>query len=252
MGRISKRYNFNNRNGEKLAAILDLPETPPIFYGVFAPCFTCVKESHAATKISRALAERGVGMLRFDTTGFGASEGDPAATNFSTRVSDIVSACKSMAENFAPPRLLIGHSMSGTAGLSAVHQTPSIELLATVNSPADPQAIIHKFTRLGHLKDGEDEAELMVLGTRYAFKKGFVEDMRAADVAKDTARIPCRLAVFHTPNDDIVSFDNADTIIRRAGKKAELVRLPVTATHLFEKGEADALFVAEELISRLS
>ncbi len=75
----SVKFNFPNEQGQRLAGVLDLPEGTPRLYGVFGPCFTCLKESHAAVKVCRALVAEGIAMLRFDTTGVGMSEGDLAA-----------------------------------------------------------------------------------------------------------------------------------------------------------------------------
>ena len=55
-------------------------------------CFTCSKEIPAATRITRGLVDRGIGVLRFDLTGLGGGEGEFANTNFSSNVEDIVRA----------------------------------------------------------------------------------------------------------------------------------------------------------------
>jgi hypothetical protein len=41
---------------------------------VFALCFTCGKDSPAATRVTRALAEHGIGVLRFDFAGLGGDD----------------------------------------------------------------------------------------------------------------------------------------------------------------------------------
>src|SRR3954462_5513533 len=109
MTRKSIRHKFSNGRGQELAGTIDMPAHEPLFWGVFAPCFTCPKESHGAAKICRALAEDGVAMLRFDMTGLGESDGRFADTNFTTRTQDIVAACKHVEKEFGPPKLLIGH-----------------------------------------------------------------------------------------------------------------------------------------------
>jgi len=83
---------FPGSLGTELAARLDMPALPPRAYALFAHCFTCSKESKAASFVSAALAEHGVAVLRFDFTGLGASEGDFADTGFSSNVADLVAA----------------------------------------------------------------------------------------------------------------------------------------------------------------
>lgn len=250
--RKSEKFSFDNSRGDTLAGVIDLPDgTPPLFYGVFAPCFTCVKESHGAAKICRALAERGGAMLRFDMTGLGQSTGHFSETNMTTRIADIVAACNAFGQAYAPPTLLIGHSISGTAALSAAHHIPSVKNVVTIGSPADSQSVIAKFRRLGHLTEKADGIELLVIDRMVAFNHAFEADLLAGTAAEDTRRLSQNLWVFHAPNDTIVSFDNAQTIVDRA-PHARLIALADTATHLFERGSEDALFVADFLTKNLS
>ena len=110
-------------------------------------------------------------MLRFDTTGIGESEGDHSHTNFSTRVDDLVSAARFVAEKFSLPTVMAGHSMSGTAALSAAQHVASLKLVATIGSPRDPAYTIDKFTQQGDLQYVGDNVEINVLGRKYNFKK---------------------------------------------------------------------------------
>jgi pimeloyl-ACP methyl ester carboxylesterase len=251
MTRRNTRFYFQNEKGEKLAGILDLPEGEPLFRGVFGPCFTCLKESHGAAKICRALADLGVMMLRFDPAGYGESAGVARETSFTTRTQDMVSAVRALEAAAGPVKLLMGHSISGTAALTAARQLPGLEAVATAGSPADPQSVIEKFRRTGILRETGAGAEINVLGRAHVFDASFVDDMLAQETEEDTRRIAQRLFVFHAPHDDIVSFSNAKTIAERAGNRATLVRLDEAATHLFEKRAEDAEFIARTLAAAL-
>lgn len=44
----STTTSFTGSGGETLSGRLDLPAGAPIAYAVFAHCFTCSKDSHAA------------------------------------------------------------------------------------------------------------------------------------------------------------------------------------------------------------
>lgn len=248
--RTSTKISFPNHRGDMLSGILDAPAGTPDFYGIFGPCFTCPKETHAAAKVCRALAENGIAMMRFDVTGVGGSEGRAADTNFTTRLADMQSAYDFMAREYAAPRILIGHSISGTAALSAVHGMPAVSVMATIGSPSDPAAIIAKFRRNGNIEENADSATINVLGTKHTFGAHFVPDMLAQKTAEDTARITQKLFIFHAPHDRIVSYDNAETMLSRATQSdAELIRLDDAATHLFENRADDALLVADTLLS---
>ena len=71
---VTKELTFPGAQGSSLTAKLDLPEGDPCAYAIFAHCFTCSKEFLAASRISEALADLGIGVLRFDFTGLGAYE----------------------------------------------------------------------------------------------------------------------------------------------------------------------------------
>jgi putative redox protein len=76
-----------------LAGILELPNEIPLGFILFSHCFTCNKDLKAIVRISRELAERGWGVLRYDFSGLGGSSGDFRQTNFSTNRFDLQRAC---------------------------------------------------------------------------------------------------------------------------------------------------------------
>ena len=88
-----KKIAFKNRFGQELAAQLDLPtQGRPRAYALFAHCFTCTKNFKAIANISRAIAKKGIAVLRFDFTGLGQSKGDFSDTNFTSNVSDLMAS----------------------------------------------------------------------------------------------------------------------------------------------------------------
>lgn len=244
-------FPFMNSRGHRLAGLIDMPAETPRFYGVFAPCFTCTKEAHAAHKICRRLSLMGGAMLRFDGTGTGFSKGDFTDTNFSTRVDDILSAVRAFEEEHGTVTLLVGHSIGGTAALSAVKSLPNVEALATLGSPSDPAYVIEKWKRNGQMELLENDMTVVVAGRKVPLKKSFIDDMHAHDVPRDTASFDKSLFIFHAPHDEIVNFDNARTIYGRANCDKELLSLSESATHLLERGDADADFIAGVLTDAL-
>src|SRR5437870_2376097 len=109
----TRAISFPGESGAPLSARLDAPAEPPLAYALFAHCFTCSKESKAATLISASLAERGVAVLRFDFTGLGGSGGEFANTNFSSNVGDLVAAAGHLRKHYRAPAILVGHSLGG-------------------------------------------------------------------------------------------------------------------------------------------
>ena len=55
-----EKLDFRNRDGARLAALLESPPAAPRAYALFAHCFTCSKDIAAASRVSRALAALGI------------------------------------------------------------------------------------------------------------------------------------------------------------------------------------------------
>src|SRR5690606_15391624 len=113
---------FQGSGGQLLSGRMVLPAGPARAYALFAHCFTCTRNSLAAVHVSRALAEHGIGVLRFDFTGLGDSEGDFVDSTFSGNVRDLLAAAAAMHERGYTPSLLVGHSLGGAAVLAAAAQ----------------------------------------------------------------------------------------------------------------------------------
>lgn len=139
----TRNFDFTGPHGQRLSGRLDLPDG----YAVFAHCFTCSKNSRAATHVSRALAARSIGVLRFDFTGLGGSEGKFGEGGFSADVGDLLAAIAQMTDEGIAPQLLVGHSFGGAAALAAASMTPAVRAVAVVAAPFDVQHIT------GHLRD---------------------------------------------------------------------------------------------------
>ena len=80
--------------------------------------------------ISQGLAQEGIGVLRFDFTGLGHSDGEFASTNFSSNVGDLLAATDYMRRELRAPAILIGHSLGGAAVLAAAAAIPEVKAVA--------------------------------------------------------------------------------------------------------------------------
>ncbi len=239
----TERLEFPGSAGAMLAARLDRPIGRVRATALFAHCFTCSKDLAAVTRIARALAARGIAVLRFDFTGLGHSEGEFASTNFSSNVSDLVCAADSMRERGTPPDLLIGHSLGGAAVLAAAARVPEARAVATIGAPAEPAHVEKLFTvsRETILREGEAEVELA--GRRFTIQRQFLEDLEAQALEKAVGGLRKALLVMHAPLDDTVGIDNASELFLAARHPKSFVSLD-GADHLLTR-RADAEYVAE-------
>ena len=156
-----EKVTFVGADGRsQLAARLDLPAGPPRSFALFAHCFTCTKDSLAAARIAEGLTRHGVAVLRFDFTGLGGSEGELGNTGFASNVGDLVAAADWLRSTHAAPRILIGHSLGGSAVLAAAARIPESTAVATIAAPADPAHVCRHLSSFFHVSlsgTGNDE-----------------------------------------------------------------------------------------------
>jgi len=239
---------FENAEGETLAARLDLPPLAhnggvPQAYCVFAHCFTCSKDIHAASRVARTLASRGFGVLRFDFTGLGSSDGDFANTNFTSNVDDLVRAAAFLAENHGAPQLLVGHSLGGTAVLAAARRIESVEAVVTIGAPSDPEHVASNFHASLDEIEEKGDAEVTLAGRSFRIKKQFLEDIREQNLGGAIGALDAALLVMHGPLDNTVSIDEAARIYKAARGFKSFVSLG-DADHLLTRRE-DAEYAAD-------
>ena len=243
------RLKFPNNEGQILSGLLEMPPagTPVGRYALFAHCFTCGKDIAAASRISRAMARRGIAVLRFDFTGLGNSDGDFANTNFSSNVQDLLAAARTLETEYQTPSLLIGHSLGGAAVLVAAAMLESVEAVATIGAPATADHVRHLFGSAQDTLLATGSAEVRIGSRSFPVKRQLLEDLdRYADAAH-LGRLNRALLVFHSPIDSIVSIDEAAKIYQSAKHPKSFISLD-DADHLLSRRE-DAEYVAETLVA---
>lgn len=241
----STRIEFPGSQGDLLAARLDAPSGPLRGYALFAHCFSCSKETFAASRIASALAAHGIATLRFDFTGLGASEGEFANTNFSSNVGDLVAAANWLRENHAAPELLIGHSLGGAAVLAAAGDIAELKAVATIGAPAHADHVVHNFQASLDEIEKDGEATVSLAGRKFTIKKQFLDDVRSTSLDGKIATLKPALIVFHAPLDQTVGIENASTIFSSAKHPKSFISLD-GADHLLTRRQ-DAIFVADVL-----
>ncbi|MDR3568272.1 MAG: bifunctional alpha/beta hydrolase/OsmC family protein [Syntrophobacteraceae bacterium] len=242
-----KKLYFENRDGKRLAARLDLPlDEKPRAFALFAHCFTCTKNFNAAVNINRALGVNGIAVLRFDFTGLGESEGDFADTNFSTNVEDLVSAAQFLEQTYEAPRLLIGHSLGGAAVIQAAGKIDSVEAVATIAAPAELTGLF-RFVDSASLEELENRGEtsIAIEGKNFKIRKQFLDSLGQENMNESIRNLRRPLLVFHSPVDRIVSIDNAAKIFTAARHPKSFISLD-KADHLLSRRE-DSLYTGQVL-----
>jgi putative redox protein len=235
--------DFASGGGHRLPGRLETPETTPRGWAVFAHCFTCGKESLAASRVARALSRAGIGVLRLDFAGTGTSEAHSADPGFAADVDDLVAAAEAMTAAGMAPSLLVGHSLGGAAAICAAAKLPAVRAVATIASPADASHVLDQLAPADRdriMKEGQAEAQ--IAGRSFVIKRSFIEQIGRHTVEKCAAHLHRPLLIMHAPGDELVGIDHASRIFVAARHPKSFISLD-TADHLLTRPE-DANYAA--------
>ena len=179
----------------------------------------------------------GIGVLRFDFTGLGSSDGEFANTNFSSNVEDLVLAAGHLRDHFAAPTLLIGHSLGGAAVLAAAGAIPEAKAVVTIGAPADVAHVLHQFS--GFVDDirRDGSAAVTLGGRQFTITRAFVEDAEEQRLLGRVRTLGKALLIMHAPLDASVGIENASKIFGAAKHPKSFVSLD-DADHLLTSGAA--------------
>ncbi|MFD0975188.1 bifunctional alpha/beta hydrolase/OsmC family protein [Salinimicrobium gaetbulicola] len=232
-----KKIFFPNPEGDELSGYLELPlNQEPHSFVLFAHCFTCNKNFFAVKNIARALSENGFGVLRFDFTGLGDSEGEFSETNFSGNVEDLVAAASYLEKEHSAPSLLIGHSLGGAAVIVAASQIPTVRAIATINAPSSPQHVTHILRSELEEIQANGKARVNVGGRDFTIKEHFLNDLKTQDMGDLISKIDASFLILHSPQDTVVDIKNAEELYRAARHPKSFISLD-NADHLLSKKE---------------
>ena len=234
-------FNFSNAEGRQLSGVLERGGGPVRAWAVLAHCFTCDKTSLAATRLSRALAGLVVGVLRFDFTGLGESEG-VFGKGLSGDIQDVICAARAMAAQGMPPALLLGHSFGGAAVLAAAADLDMVKAVAVIGTPFDAAHVLtHIGPALNDALPGQ-RVPVSIGGRDFELGADFIHDICAQAQEARIANLGRPLLVMHAPLDRIVPIDNAARIFQAARHPKSFVSLD-RADHLLTR-RADADYAA--------
>ncbi len=238
------KVSFTNKDQEQLAGRLELPvNQKPHNFAIFAHCFTCTKNLTAVKNVSRELTAAGFGVLRFDFTGLGESEGDFENTNFSGNVDDLVEAANFLTKNYNAPTIIIGHSLGGAAAIFAADIIPSIKAVAVINSPSDPSHVRNLLQDSTHEITKNGKAKVNLGGIDFTIKKQFLDDLENKSLLKIVGNFKKALLIMHSPTDRIVGIKNAEDLYKAAHHPKSFVSLD-GVDHLLSKKE-DSSYVGQ-------
>ncbi|MCB0447714.1 MAG: alpha/beta fold hydrolase [Gelidibacter sp.] len=213
----TNRLEIYNRKGYKLSAYLELPANQkPNYFAIFAHCFSCNSTIGATKNVTRALTNHGFGVLRFDFTGLGRSEGKFAESYFSANVEDLIDVNHFLIENHQAPCLLLGHSLGGAAAIVAASKLDNIKAVATIAAPATVTHVTHHFSHAQEAIKMMGETEIEIEGRKFVVNKKFIEDFDKTDLPEITRQLRKPILIMHAPFDKVVGIANAHQLYHNA------------------------------------
>jgi putative redox protein len=237
----NSRLEILNKKAYKLQAVLELPaNNKPHYFAIFAHCFSCSSSLGAVRNITRALTNYGFGVVRFDFTGLGRSEGEFAESHFSANVDDLIAVNEFITTHYKAPGLLVGHSLGGAAAIVAAHKLNNIKAVATIGAPAEIDHVTRLFShKIEEVKE-KGEVEVNIGGRPFKINQEFVEDFSKTDLLKITKELRKPLLIMHSPLDKIVGIENAQQLYHHAMHPKSFVSLD-DANHLLSRSK-DSLY----------
>jgi putative redox protein len=240
----SSRITFPNGRGQELSARLEWPvNQQPHAFAIFAHCFTCSSSFTAVRNISRELNMQGYGVLRFDFTGLGQSEGDFVDTNFTTNISDLVAAAEWLAAEHQSPALLVGHSLGGAAVLCAAGRIDSVKAVATIGAPFAPAHVSAHFAEDLETIRAQGSATVDIGGRPFRISQQFLDDLENQHVEEHIDELDAAILIMHSPQDRTVNIDEAAKLYAAARHPKSFISLD-GADHLLNDGN-DARYAGQ-------
>lgn len=221
-----EKLEIINEKGHKLFAQLELPASQhPHQYAIFAHCFSCNSNYKAIGNITRKLTEAGFGVLRFDFTGLGQSEGEFAESHFSANIADLMAVNQYLIDDHKTPALLIGHSLGGAAVIVAASKLENIKAVATINAPSNVEHVTRHFTHQFAESGEKGEVEINIGGRPFKINQEFVDDFAKTDLPTITKNLRKPILIMHSPVDTTVSIDEAQKIYLNARHPKSFISL---------------------------
>jgi esterase/lipase len=263
-----------NKKGLKLQAYLEVPANQkPSHFAIFAHCFSCNSNFKAVKNINRSLTNHGFGVVRFDFTGLGNSEGEFAESHFSANVADLIDVNNYLEKHYKAPSLLIGHSLSGAAAIVAASKLENIKAVSTIGAPASVENVTLLFSHASDAVATKGNVEVYIGGRPFKINQNFIIDYNKTDLLKTIKKLRKPLLVMHSPIDKIVgmknghkiyykaqqpksftSLDNADHLITTTDDSIDISNMIGSWVQRYFKTEENSLIAAEceQLVAHLN
>lgn len=205
-----KNINISEGGQGKLAAYIFMPESDCRYIVIICHGFRGAKENSGRIfTFAEKLNKLGLGVLAFDFSGSGASNGDFADISLSSQVSDLRRVIDYIDLNYNRSVILLGRSFGGSTVLAAasdekvagyIFWSTPVKLYETFSG------IVEEFDRL----QAGEELEIKDEAGSFRLKPSFIEDFARHDTKNYLQKLaPYPTLVIHGAADEVVDPANA-------------------------------------------
>jgi pimeloyl-ACP methyl ester carboxylesterase len=179
------------------------------------------------------LATLGIGVLGFDFSYVGESEGEFADLTFGGEVEDLGGAWDFVRGSDPGQVALVGSSMGGAVALLFAGSEPGVAAIATIAAVGRPERMLAEL-RPDEIARWRAAGTFSLGGVR--LRSTFLDDLDGIDVLAACRGIRCPVLVIHGDQDHVVPPSDADEIAAALGGASELEIVP-GADHRFSRPE---------------
>jgi alpha/beta superfamily hydrolase len=202
----------------KLAAYTFIPDSDCRYVLIICHGFRGAKENSGRIfTFAERVNKMGLGVLAFDFSGSGASDGDFADISLSSQVSDLRRVIDYVDSNYNQQVILLGRSFGGSTVLAAAGDNEKVAGYIFWSTPVKLYqtftGIVDEFARL----ESGEELEIKDEAGSFWLKPSFIQDFAHHDMKNYVHKLASRPAlVIHGAADEVVDPANALYIYENA------------------------------------
>jgi hypothetical protein len=200
------RIEFTNRRGQRLVGMLH--GEPSERMAVSCHGMLSSKDGIKHTMLAGALAERGIGTVRFDFAGRGESEGDMMELSYTSEMEDLDAAIEYLSSLGALRVGAFGSSMGGGVVLLTAARDERIAVIATLAAVAHPAEIESHYPKA--CAGWRDRGFIDLPGGRVG--SALLEDALEHDIVAAVRVIRAPAMIVHGLADEVVPTSDAHDI----------------------------------------
>jgi len=222
-----ERISFTNSRGDTLSGVLHHP-AQGTSRGAVILChgMESNKDSDKLVLLSRALAQRGVMVLRFDFRYVGESSGKFEDITYSGEVEDLKAAHALVQSRNPGKTAILGSSMGGTVALLFAAQQASLAALVTVAAPIHPERFPSRVLTPAQAEQWRTQGFTHYNGQR--INLSLLDDLDSLDVPEAVKKITCPVLILHGDADEVVPVEEAYELDACLTNSKRLSILPAT------------------------